>query len=381
MAICNWFLLSGALFFNILLYYGHPDRCSFDYEPGEMKNKMSSGTKVFLNTIFEDLPKGCVEDYHVHAVGMGTHGTKNWVNPEMQSMLNPYKYLQYKVYMSAAGIKNIDNADQEYMDRLIRLADADPRYGKLHLFAFDHHYNENGSINREKSSFFIPNEYVFAMYEKFPGNIVPVISVHPERPDALIELEKWAKKGAKFIKWLPNAMRINPSLAAYDPYYDMVKKYDMVILTHTGHEKAVEGEEFQKLANPLLLERPLDKGVKIIMAHLASLAVALILPMVTKRSSALISFGRCSSKRSTKRTCLVKSQGSPYIPEWERPSTPCFRIPNTMTGLLMVPTILSRPSTSSTGPVNSKIWATSLKRKGNTSMKFTNTIHYSLTSL
>ena len=244
---------------------------SFDHEPEEMDKKMAPETKKFLNDIFKGIDNSCLSDFHVHAVGMGTHGTKNWVNPKMQSMTSPYKYLQYKVYMSASGINDLDNADQQYMERLVRLAKADPRYGKLHLFAFDHHYNEDGAINKSKSSFYIPNEYVFAMSEKYPNLVTPVISVHPDRKDALVELEKWAKKGAKYIKWLPNAQRIDPSDEKHDAFYKMVKKYDMAILTHTGHEKAVEGEEFQKLANPLLLRRPLDIGVKIIMAHLASL--------------------------------------------------------------------------------------------------------------
>jgi uncharacterized protein len=244
---------------------------SFDYEPGEMDKKMTPETKEFLNQIFKGIDNSCQQDFHVHAVGMGTHGTHNWVNPKMQSMSSPYKYLQYKVYMSASGIDDLENADQQYMDRLVRLATADKRYGKLHLFAFDHHYNEDGTANKDKSTFYIPNEYVFAMKEKYPEVIIPVISVHPDRKDALVELEKWGKKGAQYIKWLPNAQRIDPSLEKHDAFYEMVKKYDMTILTHTGHEKAVEGEEFQKLANPLLLRRPLDLGVKIIMAHLASL--------------------------------------------------------------------------------------------------------------
>lgn len=244
---------------------------SFDYEPEQMDKKMSAETKKFLDGVFNGIDNSCQSDFHVHAVGLGTHGTNNWVNPNMQTMSKPYKYLQYKVYMSASGIDDLDNADQQYMDRLIRLRKADKRYGKLHLFAFDHHYNPDGTINKKKSSFYIPNEYVFAMKDKYPESITPVISVHPDRKDALSELEKWAKQGAKFIKWLPNAMRIDPSDEKHDAFYEMVKKYDMTILTHTGHEKAVEGEEFQKLANPLLLKRPLDMGVKVIMAHLASL--------------------------------------------------------------------------------------------------------------
>lgn len=45
----------------------------------------------------------------------------------------------------------------------------------------------------------------------------------------------------------------------------------MILLTHVGEEQAVEAEEDQKLGNPLLFRRPLDLGVKVVMAHCASL--------------------------------------------------------------------------------------------------------------
>jgi uncharacterized protein len=50
-----------------------------------------------------------------------------------------------------------------------------------------------------------------------------------------------------------------------------MKQLNLVLLSHGGEEKAVESEEDQKLGNPLLLRRPLDQGVKVIVAHCASL--------------------------------------------------------------------------------------------------------------
>ncbi|MBT5094845.1 MAG: hypothetical protein HOM21_11405, partial [Halobacteriovoraceae bacterium] len=141
----------------------------------------------------------------------------------------------------------------------------------INLLAFDYNHNKNGTINKKHSTFYIPNEYVYKISQKFPKLVNPVISVHPDRKDAIKELTKYGEKGVKLIKWLPNAMRINPADPDYREYYETVKKYDMAILSHTGHEKAVDGEEYQKLANPLRFKLPLDMGVKIIMAHVASL--------------------------------------------------------------------------------------------------------------
>jgi len=73
------------------------------------------------------------------------------------------------------------------------------------------------------------------------------------------------------VKWLPNAMGIDPSDARCDPFYEKLKELDLILLSHGGEEKAVEAEEDQKLGNPLLLLRALDHGVKVIVAHCAGL--------------------------------------------------------------------------------------------------------------
>jgi mannonate dehydratase len=42
-------------------------------------------------------------------------------------------------------------------------------------------------------------------------------------------------------------------------------------LCHTGEEQAVQSDEWQELGNPLRLRRALDKGVRVVAAHCASL--------------------------------------------------------------------------------------------------------------
>ena len=97
-----------------------------------------------------------------------------------------------------------------------------------------------------------------------------MISVHPYRRDALQALDHWAAKGVRFVKWLPNVMGINPADPAIDPYYTALKRLGMVLLTHTGEEQALASVAFQHYGNPLLYRRPLEMGVRIVMAHSAS---------------------------------------------------------------------------------------------------------------
>ena len=80
----------------------------------------------------------------------------------------------------------------------------------------------------------MPNEWVFKLTEQYPDVFAPTISVHPHRPDALQELETWAKRGARFVKWLPNAQGIDPSDPAIDNFYREMKRLGLVLLTHAG---------------------------------------------------------------------------------------------------------------------------------------------------
>jgi len=243
----------------------------FKGEPNELNEQISEHAKNLLNQSFKGLPAACTPDVHVHVLGTGQLGSGNWLQPDLRSFFHPIKYIKYRFFLSGGGITSFETAGPDYLKRLLALAQADARYGKIHLLAFDYHYDENGFKDLAKSTFHISNEYVFSLAQKYPNRFVPVVSIHPNKPRATQEVMKWGKKGIKYIKWLPSAQGINPALEKHDAYYAMVKKYNMTILSHAGEERAVDGEEFQKLNNPLLLRRPLNKGVKIIVAHLAGL--------------------------------------------------------------------------------------------------------------
>jgi len=166
-------------------------------------------------------------------------------------------------------VKHANTADEEYVARLLSL--AKPAKGKYFILAFDQYYNPDGSANTDLTQFYIPNDYVYQLAKQDSNVFMPCISVHPYRKDALEELEQWAKKGVRMVKWLPNSMGIDPSDSKCDAFYDLMKQYDMVLLTHAGHERAVDAGDEQHYGNPLLLRKPLDKGVKVVIAHCAGL--------------------------------------------------------------------------------------------------------------
>jgi predicted TIM-barrel fold metal-dependent hydrolase len=244
---------------------------AFKHRPEEMRSGLSVHAADLIKRSFEDIDQTRLVDYHTHVAGLGKGNAGVMVNPNLGSWKHPAGYLRFKIYLSAAAVNDVELADSQMIERLVRLVTSIEQHGKHRLLAFDKNYNRDGTANLAKTEFYVPNEYVFSLVAQHPDLFEPVISVNPYRADALTELERGAKLGARVVKWLPNAMGIDPSDERCDSFYQMMKELNLVLLSHGGEEKAVEAEEDQKLGNPLLLRRALDAGVKVVVAHCAGL--------------------------------------------------------------------------------------------------------------
>ena len=244
---------------------------AFTHQPEELESGIGTKAGDLIKRSFDDIDPARLVDYHTHIAGIGTGGSGAFVNPKMLTWGHPFHRLKFKVYLSAGAVSDAEHADRQFVDRLARLIGNIQAHGKHRLLAIDKNYNRDGTPNFGKTEFYIPNSYVFRLAAEHPECFEPVISVNPYRSDALTELERGAKNGARMVKWLPNAMGIDPSDELCDPFYRKMKELGLVLLSHGGEEKAIEAEEDQKLGNPLLLRRPLEHGVKVIVAHCAGL--------------------------------------------------------------------------------------------------------------
>ncbi|MCA2981663.1 MAG: amidohydrolase family protein, partial [Myxococcaceae bacterium] len=121
------------------------------------------------------------------------------------------------------------------------------------------------------TEFYTPVEYVASLARARPDLFLPCASVHPYRADAVEALERAAALGCIAVKWLPNAMNIDPSSPRCDAFYAAMQRLGLTLISHAGEEKAVHSEERQRLGNPLLLRRALEHGVTTVVAHCASL--------------------------------------------------------------------------------------------------------------
>ncbi|HMV41903.1 MAG TPA: amidohydrolase family protein [Leptospiraceae bacterium] len=239
--------------------------------PKDFYTNASPRAIELVNKSLKGIDSGNLVDYHTHIVGIEEEKNGTFINPKMRSWLHLKEYFRFKIYLSALKIKSIFNADREAVERLTSLIQNINGHGKYHLLAIDKYYNEDGSVNLNRTEFYVPNEYVFKLCREFPNLFIPTISVHPYRKDAIEELEKWNKEGVRFIKWIPNSQGIDPSNPKLESFYKKLIQLNMILLSHAGEEKAVDAEEDQKFGNPLLLRYPLGLGVKIIIAHCGSL--------------------------------------------------------------------------------------------------------------
>lgn len=246
---------------------------AFSHRPEELHDRLSANASDLIKRSLDNIDPGLLIDQHTHVAGLGTGGTNAFVNYKMRSWTHPFHRAKLKAYLSASGVSDESIADSQAIDRLTSLIQHTPNHGRHRILAFDKNYRTDGSVNLEKTEFYVPNDYVFSLAKQLPDLFIPAMSVHPYRSDALAELENWATQGARVVKWLPNAMGIDPSDERCDPFYQKMKELDLVLLSHGGEEQAVEAEQDQKLGNPLLLRRALDWGVKVIVAHCAGLGV------------------------------------------------------------------------------------------------------------
>ena len=225
-----------------------------------------------VQAAWEGIDKDQVWDCHVHLLGQGDGATGAWVNSEMKSLWHPIQNLQFRFYLNAVCMdSDTENLDLEYITRLLRLTNEFGKGPKLMLLAFDFSYAPKGQRLMSDTAFHVPNEYAASIVSQHPQQCEWIASVHPYRSDAKESLDWAVRHGAKAIKWLPSAMGIDPASPLCDPFYDAMARHNLPLLSHAGAEYAVHGVGRQDYGNPLRLRRPLDRGVRVIVAHCGAL--------------------------------------------------------------------------------------------------------------
>ena len=208
---------------------------------------------------------GMILDMHCHVAGIGAGGSGCFVSRELRNNF------RFNIYMKAFGVtlaEAQEQGDQLLMERLAKGIDESKRVGAAIVLAMDGVMDANGRLDRARTEFYIPNEFVAVEAAKYP-NLYFGASINPHRPDALERLQ-WARdNGALLVKWLPSIQFIDPADPALEPFYRKMVALDLPLLTHAGQERSFTHAQ-DELADPVRLKLPLSLGVKLIVAHAAS---------------------------------------------------------------------------------------------------------------
>ena len=211
-------------------------------------------------------------DCHVHLFGNGRSGPGIWVSRDFDEGRSMGSKVRRAMFANGGCLgENEAMWDARMVVRLAQLLDGLPAGVKAMLLAFDFTYDEKGAQRQDLSTFSVSNRYAAKVAASHPDRFEWIASVHPYREDAIDEL-RWCKaNGARAVKWLPPSMAIDLASPRCVPFYETMRELDLPLLTHVGQEMSVEGAHRQDLGHPLALRHPLDRGVRVIAAHCASL--------------------------------------------------------------------------------------------------------------
>jgi uncharacterized protein len=194
----------------------------------------------------------------------------------MASLLNPAQYARRLFFLNAGCVHDAPGSvDRAYVERMHNLVDGmnapAKRGAKLVLFAFDRVHDVRGAPDLERTTFYVPDAYARDTARAHPEYFEWAASVHPYRGDALEALARAKTDGAVAVKWLPSSMNIDPASLRCEKFFEQLAILDLPLIVHAGEERAALGSGLHDLGNPLRLRRALDAGVRVVVAHCASM--------------------------------------------------------------------------------------------------------------
>jgi predicted TIM-barrel fold metal-dependent hydrolase len=211
------------------------------------------------------LPERPLVDLHCHIAGLGHANSGCFVSPALRDNW------RFSFYLRSFGVTRTELAesgDGLMVQRLSGLLAQSRHVDRAVILAIDGVVNDQGELDRERTEFYVPNEFVAEACRQHT-NLLFGASINPHRSDALARLDWVANQGAVLVKWLPPIQRIDPGDARFEPFYRRMAALGMPLLTHTGKEGSFT-QSAEEYGDPERLRLPLALGVTVIAAHVAT---------------------------------------------------------------------------------------------------------------
>ncbi len=204
-------------------------------------------------------------DAHVHIAGLGYGDSGCFINGMM------HDNIRFPFYLWAMGVTREDlqqHGDRFLIEKLSREIAASETVGKAVILALDGYVTDDGRLDRQQTQIYVPNNYVARESARF-DNLLFGASINPNRKDAIERLRAARRNGAVLVKWIPSIMNIDPADPQYIPFYQAMVELGIPLLTHAGKELSFATAR-NELADPDRLHLPLEQGVTVIAAHIAT---------------------------------------------------------------------------------------------------------------
>jgi hypothetical protein len=199
-------------------------------------------------------------DIHVHLFGVGDGGSGCRIAKSITEGLQ-FRYLMSLLKLQVPG-KTIDERYEEVLVEQVRGSGLT----KVAVLGQDAVYDGNGKVDWDRTSFHVPNDYVFEVVARHRETMLACPSINPQRADALDELARCHAKGARLLKIHPPTQGVNLADRKHARFFGDCCELGMVVLVHTGHEHSAPVID-KHLAAPRRLELTLDQGCTVVACH------------------------------------------------------------------------------------------------------------------
>ncbi len=203
---------------------------------------------------------GPLLDLHVHLFGLGEGGTGCRIAKSITDGLL-FKGLVFALGLRVPGT-TLDARYEQVLTQHVRGSGLD----MAAILGQDAVYNRQGKPDWDRTSFYVPNDYVFAVAARHAESMIPCPSINPDRSDALEELVRCHERGARLFKIHPPTQGVDIADRKHGKFFRRCTELDMLVLVHTGHEHSAPVID-RHLAGPGRLEFALDQGCAIVACH------------------------------------------------------------------------------------------------------------------
>src|SRR5262249_41250456 len=127
-------------------------------------------------------------DIHVHLFGTGEGGTGCRMSKAITDGL-AFRFL-VEVLRLRDQARTLDEGYERVLARQVK----ESGLSKAAILGQDAVYDRHGKANWDRTSFYVPNDYVFAVVARHANMMIPCPSINPDRADALEELARCRDK-------------------------------------------------------------------------------------------------------------------------------------------------------------------------------------------